>query len=272
MKKFLFFLFFLIALGGTVFFMGWTQLTIPPGSYGVMRSKTHGLDEKIIKDGEFRWLWYKAIPTNAKISVFTLDKVNRSINSTGSLNSGQVYAALAGLEVDFSWEIVGDFSFNLKPEVLPAFTARGNITDNSSLRKAEETLALRIENNILEILRRFVNSENEQKVESLLISGSVLELNSEIEANFPEIENFSCYIRTVKYPDFALYLSLKDLHREYLERQKVVLAVDVIKEAEKRMDTRIRLDELSQYGELLTEFPVLLEYLALEKGLFTKTE
>jgi len=47
MKKFLAGLIVLVVLGGVVFFFGWVQLAVPPGSYGVLRSKTHGVDPQV---------------------------------------------------------------------------------------------------------------------------------------------------------------------------------------------------------------------------------
>ena len=39
---------------------------------------------------------------------------------------------------------------------------------------------------------------------------------------------------------------------------------------ETRVASSIRLDELEKYGELLTKYPILLQYLALEKEAPTK--
>ena len=266
MKKFLFFLLMLIILGSG-FFFGWAQLTVSPGSYGVMRSKTHGLESQVIRSGDFRWLWYKLIPTNAEVLVFTLDQVNYSIRSSGSLGSGQIYASLAGIEADFSWEINGELSFSLKPEILPELTVRDNITNAEDLRKFEERLAERIGNFALQRVKNYADGD-EKTMESLLISASLPELNAEIQRAFPEIENLDCTIRVVRYPDYALYNSIKALYQEYLARQRAVLRPDINREAEKRIETRIRLDELARYGELLSQYPILLQYMALEKGIF----
>ena len=272
MKKFLIFLVVLIALGGTVFFLGWAHLTVPPGTYGVMRSKTHGLDSQTIRDGEFRWLWYKLIPTNVEISVYTLDQVKRSFRNSGNLPSGQVYVNLVGLEADFSWEVAGEFSFSLRPEDLPGITVRELISDDAGLRRAEEDIAARIENLILDRLRTYADSEDERRLESLILAGTLPDLNREVERAFPQIENFDCTIRTVRYPDFALYQSVKGLYREYLQRQSAMLDPTVIREAERRINSRTRIDELTRYGELLTRYPVLLEYMALEKNLLQADE
>ena len=265
MRKFLFFLLFLLIIGGALFFFGWPQLTIPPGSYGVMQSKTHGLENRVIQDGDFRWTWYKLIPTNVKISVFTLDPVRRSIRSSGSLSSGQVYTALAGLDADFSWDISGDLSFSLRPEYLPALIGRENISDNAGLRDAEERLAQRIENFVLGRLNAYANEGDEKRIEAITLTGSLPELNNEIRSAFPEIENLSCVIRVSRYPDYALYQSVKTLYREYLASQNAVLNPDITREASKRIEMRMRMDELTQYGELLTRYPILLQYMAMEK-------
>jgi len=264
MKKFLFILLLLILIGGAGFFFGWVKFTVPPGSYGVMRSKTHGLDSQIIRDGEFRWIWYKLIPTNVEISVYTLEPVKYSVQSSGNLNSGQIYAELAGLEVDFSWEISGDLGFSLRPEILPELTARENIGDNEALKKYGEVLASRIGSFVIQRLNSYSDGDI---LESIMVSGSNPALNSEIERAFPEIENLYCSLRVIRLPDFALYQSAKALYRDYLAQQSSVLRPDTLAEAEKRIQVRMRMDELTRYGELLTKYPILLQYLTLENSL-----
>ena len=267
MKKFLLFIFVLIILGGVVFFLGWAQLKVPPGSFGVIRSKTHGVENIVIREGEFHWFWYKLIPTNVEITVYTLKPVKYPIRSSGSLVSGQAYAALAGLDADFSWDISGELQFSLKPEILPEFTARENISNDAGLRGAEENIAAKIGNFIFQQLKSYAEDADEKKMETIALTGSLPELDRNILKAFPEIENLSCTLHVVGYPDYSLYQSVKTLYREYLAQQSAVLKTDTVIEAERRIITRIRMDELTRYGELLTKYPILLEYIALEKGL-----
>ena len=266
MKKFLLFLMVLIILGGAGFFFGWAHLTVPPGSYGVMRSKTHGLDPQVIREGEFRWLWYKLIPTNVRVLTFTLGPVTRPVRSSGSLVSGDVFAALAGIEADFSWEITGEITFSLRPEHLPELARRENLTSDADLRRAEERLAARIENFVLQQISAYAERGDGQMLQTLRITGSLPELDLEIQRAFPEIENLICVIRVVRFPDHVLYQSLKDLYREYIGRQAALLSPNVTSGAETRITMNLRLDELARYGELLTRYPVLLQFLALERG------
>ena len=252
-----------MVLGGAGFFLGWTHLTVPPGSYGVLRTKTHGLDSTVIQDGEFRWLWYKAIPTNSQVSVFTLPPVRRSFRSSGALSSGQIYAEAAGVNADFSWEISGDLAFKIRPEYLPEMVSKENISDDDSLRIIEGNIASRMENLLIQGLRTYADDEG--RLESIVFAHSLPELNLEMERLFPEIENLVITINVLRIPDFALYQSLRALYQEFLAFQNTVLSEDIFQEAERRINTRIRLEELAQYGELLTRYPILLEYIALEQ-------
>ena len=267
MKKFLFVLLVLIILGGLGFFFGWAQLKIPPGSYGVMRSKTHGPEKFVLREGEFHWFWYKLIPTNVEITVYTLEPVRYHIQSSGNLSSGQAYAALAGLDADFSWDISGDLQFSLKPDILPEFTVRENIHDDAGLRASEQNLAAKIGNFALQRLKNYAEDDNGKRMESLALTGSLPELDNDILKAFPEIENLGCTLRVSRYPDYALYQSVKALYSDYLDHQNAILRADTALEAEKRITTRMRMDELARYGELLSKYPILLEYLALEKEL-----
>jgi len=212
-------------------------------------------------------MWYKVIPTNAKVAVYTIGPVKRTVNTSGVLASGDVYAALAGLNADFSWEISGEISFSLKPEKLPEFTERENISDDEGLRKAEETLGAKIETLMLQRLRNYANNANGEEINAIAFAASNPEMNGEIQSLIPEIENLNCTIQFVRIPDYALYQSLFSLYKEYLARQNVVLSLGVANEAERRINLRTRMEELAQYGELLTKYPILIQYLNIEKDI-----
>jgi hypothetical protein len=229
-----------------------------------MRSKTHGVDPALIREGEFRWVWYKLIPTNVKTTVFSLNKVSRTITSSGILPSGGLYASLADSRPDFSWEISGQFSFSIKSEALPSLVVSENIGSDEDLRIYENNLAGRIEAHILNFL---VTSSGGDNAEALLVSGSLPELTESVNKAFPEIEGFNCLLRSSRYPDYALYRSLRSLYDDYLTQLEDRFRELLPEEAESRSQSRQRLDELSRYGELLTRYPLLLQYLALERGL-----
>jgi hypothetical protein len=264
MKKIIVIFIVLIILAGTAFFGGWAQLRVPPGLYGVMRSKTHGTDTRLIREGEFRWVWYKLIPTNVSVQTFSLDSISRSFRTQGVLPSGDTYVSLAGLEGDFSYDITAIFSFNLKPDSLIPLITERNIRDQADLDNFEETLADTIEAFIVRQLR--IYAEEEKNAVEILRTGSMERLEQDITREFSNIEHLSCTIQMAHFPDFALYQAVRSLYEDYLARQREYLRVDMTRSAELRLSSQLRFDELTKYGELLTKYPILLQYLSMENS------
>ncbi|MDR1325048.1 MAG: hypothetical protein LBK00_03315 [Treponema sp.] len=265
LKKFLWTLLILAVLGGVVFFFGWAQLTVPADAYGVMISKTHGLDHTPIMAGEFRWVWYKLIPSNVEIQIFRLKNMFRPVRTDGTLPSGAEYAALAGSTADFSYQIEAALSFSIKPESLIDLVSSKHINGQDGLDAFEETLADEIQAFALQRLRVYL--DNEPKVEELLASGSIAQLNYDIQRAFSNIESLSLIIHTPRFPDIKLYQEFRSLHQEYIAQQRNYLHTEAGTKAETQMSSNIRFDELARIGELLTTYPILLEYLQLEAAL-----
>jgi hypothetical protein len=264
MKKILLIFIVLIILAGVAFFGGWAQFRVPPGLYGVMRSKTHGVDEYLIREGEFRWVWYKLIPTNVRIQSFSLDGVSRSFRTGGILPSGDTYMSLTGLEGDFSYELAAVFSFSLKPDSLVSLISGQNIRDQDDLDAFEETLANTIEAFIIRRLRIYM--EDEKNTGEIVGAASIEPLEKDVLTEFPQIEHFSCLIQTAHFPDFSLYYTARSLYEDYLALQRNYLRNDMTRSAEMRLNSQFRFDELTKYGELLTKYPILLQYLSIENN------
>ncbi|MDR0388190.1 MAG: hypothetical protein LBH57_09170 [Treponema sp.] len=260
MKKIIIALFIIVILGGTAFFFGWVQFRVPPGSYGVMRSKTHGVDTAVIREGEFRWVWYAVIPTNVEIAVFTPKPVDRPIRISGSLPSGDVYASFAGPDMDFSYEYAGFLSFMIRPDQLPALMQERGVANQEDLEAFEG----RIAEEMLSFAARRLDEYAEEGID--LAESGMDTLREDVLGEFPYVENLSCSINAVQRPDTALYNSLKKIYGDYLAEQRQSPEPDNSPPASRHINTRLRLDELEKYGELLTKYPILLQYLALEKG------
>jgi hypothetical protein len=262
MKKFFITLLILVILGGAVFFIGWVQLAVPPGSYGIIQSKTHGIDPVPVRSGEFRWVWYKLIPTNVKIAVFRLTPQKFSIDFDSSLPSGGSYASFAGLsDADFSWNLNAEISFNLDSEKLVTLAAEQKAVD-------QETLEAYIQETVQDIkviiLGALSSAETDaSRIERLLSGSSDAEMEKEVYYRFPEIRDFSFVTLNAKYPDFVLYKQIRLLYEDFLEKQREYVTAGFARRAENHIEAQFRFWELEQYGELLTKYPVLLEYLSM---------
>jgi hypothetical protein len=263
MKKFFATLFLLIIVAALGLFYGWAQRGVPPDAYGIVRSKTHGIDKRLIRAGEFRWLWYKIIPTNAETAVFRLNPVDHDFSAYNSLPSGKIYAAFAGTGENFSWEIRAAFSFSLRPESLIPLVGENNIGTQEELDRFEDNLAGQIEAYII----RRINTDDAfyRQIEELLENGNNPEIEQEIERQFPAITRFSLRVKSAQFPDFDLYKQVKELYEGYITIQKEIISGELREKAKNRVELYHRFDELEQYGALLTKYPLLLDYLAQEK-------
>jgi len=264
MKKFLITLLILLIIGGTVFFFGWAQLSVPPGSYGIIISKTHGVDPAPVKSGEFRWVWYKLLPTNVKIPVFNLRPERFPIEFNSSLPSGDVYSSFAGLGADFSWNLKATISFSIDPEKLVQVVSQHNITDQQTLDAHINEVAQGIEVLILRLLSS--GEIDASRLERILSGRPDEEMGREISRLFPEIHDFSLTIQSARFPDFVLYTQVRLIYEEFLAKQREYITAAFGRTAESHIESQFRFDELERYGELLTRYPVLLEYLIMEYG------
>ncbi|MDR1505477.1 MAG: hypothetical protein LBI67_00060 [Treponema sp.] len=260
----------LLGIGGAGFFRGWVQLQVPPGSYGVIRSKTHGTDGGVVRPGEFRWVWYALIPANAVVQVYTLPASEFPVAIAGILPSGDVYSTLAGLKTDFSYEVRGSFSCTIRPDALPGLVERRNMTSQEDLDAYIGKISPEIENHLRR--RLWAYAEKEDALTQVMISGSIPELEKELEVAFPDTENPVLNLQTVKFPDFVLYREVRGLYERYMADQMRTLDSDLDRLTEESVSARRLFDELSRYGELLTKYPVLLDYLALERGFPLRAE
>ncbi|MDR2144764.1 MAG: hypothetical protein LBP29_10390 [Treponema sp.] len=260
----------LLGIAVAVFFLGWAQLDVPPGSYGVIRSKTHGTDPNVVQSGEFRWIWYKLIPGNTVVQVYTLPDFGAPIELKGRGPSGEVDSAKAGRRSDFSYELKGAFSCSLRPEALPGLVERRNMASQEDLNAYAAKLSPEIASHIRQKLWAY--AEDERFLERIRTSGSAPELGQELEAAFSETENLAIRLEIVNFPDFALYREARALYEDYTASQRRVLSSGLSRAAEETISVKRRFDELTLYGELLTKYPILLNYLALEKGLLLSAD
>jgi len=273
MKKFFITLLILIIIGGVGFFFGWVQFQVPPGQYGVINSKTHGFDPEPVRSGEFRWIWYKLIPTNVKIAIYNLEYSKFPITFNSTLPSGNTYASFAGLSnADFSWNLRGEIAFNINPNYLTNLAVLHNLTSQEDLDFYLERIAKDIEIIILRTLSSISSGDDSdsKRIENILAGNIDVQMEREIKNSFPEICDFTLIISSVKFPDFILYSQLRLMYEEFLTRQRDYVTSAFGRRAENHIEAQLRFDELERYGELLTKYPVLLEYMQL--GLTTEKQ
>jgi len=265
MKKAIISLMLTLAAATACFFLGWVQFNLPLGSVGVLRSNTHGTDKKVILPGQVRWAWYKLIPKNAVVSAFYLNEMQIPIEISGTLPSGAVYSALVGLKTDFSYTFSGALSYKFKAEALPALADRRNLLNQEDLERYLSQFSEALQTHVRRLLMEY--AENENALKEANETGTIRGLELELRNAFPDIEIRNCTFKAVRFPDLILYEEIRRLYRDYLAAQRREVRDEIITIAAENIKNMRRFDELAAYGDLLTRYPVLIQYLALEKGL-----
>lgn len=203
MKKFLVFIFILLAFSGFLFYLGWTQLKIKPDSYGIVISKTNGIDKEIIKPGKISWKKEFLIPTNAEIKEFKIEPVEIETTISGQLPSGDFYTSIYNSSNNFSYSVTYSMAVTVAPESLVELYELNRITDNESLRAYLETSVKTIGQLSTNYILNKLKENPSFRIESVRRDDLIKAIH--FYTDYPEIELFGFGIIDSKLPDFNLY-------------------------------------------------------------------
>jgi len=201
------------------------------------------------------------------IAVFNLEYTKFHMRFNSSLPSGNTYASFAGLSnADFSWDLNGEIAFSIKPDSLVHLATMHSLSKQDDLIALMKRISKDIEVIILRSLSTISSDDDSTRIERIMTGNGDALMEREIKSAFPEIDDFTFTVQSVKFPDFILYRQLRLLYEEFLKSQRDYVTSSFAKTAETHIHIQLRLGELEQYGELLTKYPILLEYLQMESG------
>ncbi len=258
----------LALFAGAVFFVGWTQLSVPPGKYGVFISKTGGIDTRVIESGRFSWRWERLIPTNGKIVAFEVAPQAATAIASGELPSASLYAKMLEGNPSFSWKLSIRIVGKVKPERLPA------IEKDTSIKTQDALDAW-----ILERVEAIARNAADTVVAGLMSDEGTLEkisagsetvaslINAKIAENpDPNVEILECSVSDKTLPDFALYAIAGKTYGDYQKMRAELLAKTAAVEAEAAVSEYLEIERFGRWGELLTKYPILIDFLAVTKN------
>lgn len=260
-------LFFLLAFSIAVFFAGWVQFSVPAGKYGVLVSKTGGFNPSPIKPGRFRWQWECLLPTNARVIIFDLSPVTVTASSAGTLPSGDVYSKMLEGDPDFSWSVGIKITGRIDPERLPTLVRDASITEQTGLdawTKARlEALATESIAHAMSDLASNGNSVSSPAADT----GAIVRLFREALATSSdgEIEVLECVPAISKVPDIALYALASRTYADYQAARSELFAKTSAEEADASVSEYLEIERFGRWGELLTKYPILIDFLAVSK-------
>lgn len=251
----------LLLIGGAVFYFGWVQFELPEHTYAVLFSKTSGYDEEVIQPGQFNWRWERVLPTNSKLIKVKLENHTISLNYEGILPSGELYSSVLPQNPDFSYKIDFSISYLLNKDVLPKLLSEGTINADKT-----EDFYSHIESEFVKIIKKSCTDYFNQNY--VINSNSYLDLESIILEKFNQRYSYiltrNLTISYINFPDLQLYNKSKDLYYQILDKRKEaeIATEKWVIESKINMDTKLEI--LSKYGELLSKYPILIDYFSLD--------
>jgi len=259
--------FILLACAITVFFIGWVQFSVPVGKYGILISKTGGVNSKTIIPGAFRWQWEKLIPTNSTIITYDLVPRTYSITAEGILPSGDLYQHMLEGNPDFSWKIGISISGRITPHYLPILVRLLDIKDQTSLDNWVKQRISSITDNAARTIIADVMKNPSQYPDFASDPTRVSELlKTKIAAlSNDEIEILEITPQTIRIPDFALYAVASQTYADYQIQRQTLLNKTAAAEANTSVAEYLQIERFARWGELLTKYPILIDFLALPK-------
>lgn len=209
MKKFLACLFILAVFTGLVFYAGWTQFRVKADTIGIVVSKTSGIDDKPVLNGEFAWHWQFLLPTNATLKTFHRKPVSVVKTVSGTLPSGEAYASIFNADRLFDYSFTFDIQLTLSPEAVVELMKLNKITDDTDLAAYLEGAAAVLSQNAANYILSRAETNPAFRPESL--RRDELLRGIQIYKDFPEVDVSVFAIQNSKLPDYNMYKKISNM-------------------------------------------------------------
>ncbi|MCY4485025.1 MAG: hypothetical protein OXC12_19295 [Spirochaetaceae bacterium] len=255
----------LLGVAGTIFVAGWIQILLPAATYAVQFSKTGGYDARVIAPATFAWRWERVIPGNVTLYFFAVQPATVSTPIRGTLPSADTVASVLPGNVDFGYQATVSVTFSVRPEALPHLVATEGLLPESlpawTQAKGEAVAHAAFERlqtgDLAGALRNLAAVEAR-------VAGALAE-------QFPAVEIRAVRFADLRLPDLELYERARRSYLALLEARseaRRVAALNLASERERGVAAaearREALQVLREYGQVLEDFPILIQFLALQ--------
>lgn len=249
---------FLIIISGIIFFFGWIQIKLPHNTYGIAFTKSNGYLNKVYEPGKFSWSPANLIPGNFNLLRFNVIPQQLEIKEQGELPSGNIYSGYLPGEPDFSYEFNYYLTYIINLATFPKMVSDLNLSPDQMQKKYNELNA-----NIQLFISNYYKSKavDTNYALNLFYNSTDLsqELISSLSSNFPLLDFLEFIPSEIKIPDAILYNKAKGIYLASIKLQNEVISESKIKVAEQEILDNANFETLKKYGELLNEYPSLIE-------------
>ncbi len=262
-KLFLFFIFILLA-GGAGFYFGWVQFELEENTYGVIFTKTSGYEEEVLEPGRFNWRWEALIPTNMTLHKIPVVPRSVDLQKSGSLPSGNVYAQAIDAAANFEYTLQVSLTYSLRPEDLPRLVRDESLTAETIDAYYLE-IEQRINSGISAYIENRISSNENVSVDDFKTAAFEQALVDGIQDDLPYIAVESASLTRLTIPDIQLYQAARSFYFDLLATRQETETATLEQQREWIVSQESKLEVLREYGQLFTDYPGLIQYIALEE-------
>jgi len=260
---------FLILIAGGIFYAGWIQIHLGENTYAVAYTKSNGYLKEVYSPGKFSWSVYRLIPGNFKLIKFLLKPQIRKESMSGILPSGKVYGKFLPGQPDFGFKLIYSISFAIKPDKLPELVSAGSLSPQTLTElytQTADSIRVNIRNLLFQKVSELGNKGNDLFFTNSFSDSVKLMVKNKFASftllNFSPIE--------INIPDLNLYKKARDTYFAFLDARSSSEITDSQKAVETELRERTKIELLKRYGELLKQYPELVQLLASDSKLRDK--
>ncbi len=265
MKKFLLWLILIIIVGSVIFYIGWTQYRLDQDMYGVIYTKTSGYFEEPIESGHFSWSGWRLIPGNLTITQIPSSSRSISIRAKKTLPAADSYKMMVIGDPVFSYDADITISYSLEKGSVVALVSSYGVNELNSttwfLAKDEMVRSI-----ALEIITDYFIHKDVSASKDMISEDIKGYLSTQIKTYFTELNINDISMTFNSLPDFEIYSQAKKSYEEMVELKNETLADAILQSPEMITENMLYIDKLQNYGQLLSQYPILLEYLRIEQA------
>lgn len=250
----------LLIFSAAVFFIGWIQFSVKPGSCAIMTSKTGGLYEKPVVSGVFTWRWERLLPTNVSLAFFDLSARTYVQTVSGELPGAQLYSSrLPEKNADFSYSVQVSVSLCASPEKIHSLAAENKIASDSDLASFYEAKSKVAATRIAEFL--ISRPQPSYVSPAALTQQELAEIAASSPGEFSGITLSSVQILDAKIPDIRLYSQCRENYSAYLSLLRTKMEQKAEHQAEMIAEQDRVMAQLEKLGSMMQKYPQIEELL-----------
>lgn len=263
MKKILSLILILGLLGTVVFVLGLVKLSVEPGTVGVIATRTNGFELIPSETNTVVWDARHVLPFNFEVLSFSTEFESLNFKFQDLLPQALSLAPLVEEDLNiFSYHIEGYLRFRLREEALIGELQRGALKADGLASYYKEQSA-----QISSILSEIIINSMDKLVALSQSDATFSQLTqSFLEKALLHLEFETVNFTTLELPNLSLYQTALDNLLSKTETSLKAYQQMTVANEQALLEHQQRLQMMREYGQILTDYPILLPYFALIQG------